>query len=797
VAVGIGINLGFFSVAYAVLRQGLPVPNPDQLTLYSTRRAGATNVSGPVFEALRKFGLQTQLLAWARTPLKMRSAERLEEVSGALLSGNGFAMLQIRPAAGSFFDASDDVPGRKGAYPAVLAYRYWKARYAGDVNVIGHAIVINGAPAYIAAVLPPGFDGLTPPYSPQVILPLSFDPVIHAGERWMAAPNYQWLTVFGRLPNGIALDSVRANLQTIDANLRAAADPKGEYLPDPQHGPALVAQSGRLGKSQLESEYRRPLLALEGMGLALFTLCCCNLVLLFVGRAATLSRETAIKTALGAPSGRLLTSAAVEAAALAACGAVLAIPAAEGFAHLLGLWLMSSFGRPATQLPGAALNALFAVAALGLAVASCVAAALLGSLWQNTGKPGAALGTGRPTGRLRSNPWIISVEIAFAVILIAAASVGALGFYKLAHKASGFSTSGTIIARLDVRDSQENSPEPSGSEAGVRMGRVIAAIQRAPGIAAVSTLSTPPLMGAASTRRITARLGDGGIRTENVWPEIVSAGYFAAMGTRITRGRAFSDSDIGAASVCVLGTRTARAFFEEGDPIGKFLFTSEAEAKQEGGGQPACRVIGVAEDAHFKTLTDSPDKMVYQLGMRRAPGAVTLAVHASSTGLAVQAVNSALREAAPGSLPPGISGVDELIANDIRRERALMLLSGVSAAIVAVILGGGIFGAVTLAASRRRRDLAVRVALGATTPAICQALVREFLLPVVTGFVVGSAGFLYAMRWLTALFATSAGTGIGAFGVATLFLFIISIAGVSIPLGRVVSAPSTMNLLNE
>jgi len=90
-----------------------------------------------------------------------------------------------------------------------------------------------------------------------------------------------------------------------------------------------------------------------------------------------------------------------------------------------------------------------------------------------------------------------------------------------------------------------------------------------------------------------------------------------------------------------------------------------------------------------------------------------------------------------------------------------MLLSGVSAAIVAVILGGGIFGAVTLAASRRRRDLAVRVALGATTPAICQALVKEFLLPVVTGFVIGSAGFLYAMKWLTALFATTADIGIG------------------------------------
>src|SRR2546429_2724167 len=77
VALGIGINLGFFSVAYAVLRQGLPVPNPDQLILYSTRRAGATNLSGPVFDALRKFGLQTQLLAWARTPLKIRSAERM------------------------------------------------------------------------------------------------------------------------------------------------------------------------------------------------------------------------------------------------------------------------------------------------------------------------------------------------------------------------------------------------------------------------------------------------------------------------------------------------------------------------------------------------------------------------------------------------------------------------------------------------------------------------------------------------------------------------------------------------
>ncbi len=799
VAAGIGINIGFFSVTYGVLLQGLPVPNADRLILYSTRNRSTTaGLSGPVYESLCKYGLQPNLLAWARAPLRIRSGDRVEAVSGALLSGNGFSLLQIKPAVGRLFDESDDLKEAKTAHPAVLSYGYWETHYAGDPNVIGRSITVNGAAAYITGVLPQGFDGLTPPYSPSVILPLNFDSSIHGGERWLAAPGYQWLTVLGRLPDGVMLDAVRANLRTIDRSVRTATDPKQEYLPDPGQGPALLVESGRLGKSQLESDYRRPLLALESLGVVLFAACFCNLVLLFVGRATTLTREIAIRAALGATRWRLLKWAAAEAAALAICGAVLAVPVARGTARLLGAWVMSPFQRASPQLPGPSLNPELLLVALTLAVAACVAASLLGFLWTGARQPGAGLGTGRPTGRLRSNPWIISAEIAIAIVSITAASLGVIGFHKLAGKPSGFSLNGTVIAEVDILDSLESSSERGSGEAAARIGRVIDAIRGAPGVTAVSSLSTPPLVGATASRRLTARLAGGGIHSESgVWPETVSAGYFAAMGTHILRGRAFNDSDAGGDPVCVLGARTAAAFFGPEEPLGKFLFTSEANALRRERGELACRVIGIAEDAHFKGMMEYPDKVVYQLGTRRVPSAVALAVHADRSELAAQAVAGAMKYAAPGSLPPSIRGIDELIASDIRRERTLMLLSCVSAAIIAVILGGGIFGTLTLAASRSRRDLAVRVALGATTAAVCQAMMREFLAPLSGGFLAGSLAILFAMRSLTTLYGTDRNMAIGGFAAATVFLLTIAIAAVSVPLRRAVSTPLIVSLLNE
>jgi len=803
VALGIGINIGFFSVTYGVLLQGLPVPNADRLILYSTRnRSAAANLSGPAYESLCKYGLQPNLLAWARAPLRIRSGDRVEAVSGALLSGNGFSLLQIKPVVGRFFDESDDLKDAKTAHPAVLSYGYWQTHYAGDPNVIGRSITVNGAAAYITGVLPQGFDGLTPPYSPSVILPLNFDSSIHGGDRWLAAPAYQWLTVLGRLPDGVRLDAVRANLRMIDHSVRTAADPKQEYLPAPEQGPALLVESGRLGKSQLESDYRRPLLALESLGIVLFAACFCNLVLLFVGRATTMTREIAIRAALGATRWRLLKWAAAEAAALAVCGAVLAVPVARGTAGLLGVWVMSPFQGASPQLPGSgldsALNPALVLVALTLAVAACVAASLLGFLWTGARQPGAGLGTGRPTGKLRSNPWIISAEIAIAIVSITAATLGVIGFHKLATKPSGFSTNGTVIAEVDILDSLESSSEHASDEAAARIGRVIDAIRGAPGVTAVSPLSTPPLVGATASRRLTARLGGGGIHSESgVWPETVSAGYFAAMGTHIVRGRAFDDSDAGGDPVCVLGARTAAAFFGQEEPLGKFLFSSEAKALRRERGELACRVIGIAEDAHFKGMMEYPDKVVYQLGTRRVPSAVALAVHAERSELAAQAIAGAMKYAAPGSLPPSIRGIDELIANDIRRERTLMLLSCVSAAIIAVILGGGIFGTLTLAASRSRRDLAVRVALGATTVEVCQAMMREFLAPLSCGVLAGSLAILFAMRSLTKLYGTDPDMAIGAFAAATIFLLMIAIAAVSVPLRRAVSTPLIMSLLNE
>ena len=254
--------------------------------------------------------------------------------------------------------------------------------------------------------------------------------------------------------------------------------------------------------------------------------------------------------------------------------------------------------------------------------------------------------------------------------------MGVAGFYRLASRESGFSTKDTVIAVIDFRDYLGHTDGPS------RVESVLRAIRRAPGVTAASLLSTPPLMGATSSGSFTARLGNGGVQTEHdVWIERVSSEYFAAAGTRLLRGTAFREDERYEDRVCVLGIRAAKAFFGREDPVGKPLFFDETSARAATRGEEACRVIGVAQDAHFRSMASTSDKTVYLLSKNRTPIELSILVRAANRDLAAGAVRVATRAAAPGCPPPDISSLGELIANDLLRERILMLLSCASAAL--------------------------------------------------------------------------------------------------------------------
>ncbi|MGH9581832.1 MAG: ABC transporter permease, partial [Bryobacteraceae bacterium] len=208
-ALGIGANTAIFSLTYAVILKSLPVPNPGELVRYTLREPGVSDLSlsGPLYDALRKHEtVNRDILAWSGVDLAVRRNGIVTRVHGAMVSGNGFSVLELRPYLGRVFGGSDN------GYQAVLGYSYWKTHFQASPAVLGRSLSINGRAVTVIGVLPPGFEGLIAGQRTDIVLPLSFEAVINAPKSKRHAPGDFWLTVMGRLKNGQSVRSAQANL---------------------------------------------------------------------------------------------------------------------------------------------------------------------------------------------------------------------------------------------------------------------------------------------------------------------------------------------------------------------------------------------------------------------------------------------------------------------------------------------------------------------------------------------------------------------------------------------------------
>src|SRR5204862_420893 len=225
-ALSIGANTAIFSLTYAVILKSLPVPNPGELLRYTFREEGAPDLSlsGPAYDALRRHEtVDRDILAWSGADLAVQENGAVTRVSGALMTGNGFRVLELRPYLGRMFGDSDDVPGGGPAgYQALVGYDYWKEHFHQDLGVLGRSLNINGRSVTIIGVLPAGFEGLIAGAGQRadMILPLAFEEVTNAPHSQRHAAGSMWLTVMGRLKPGESLKTAQANLQATDAVVR-------------------------------------------------------------------------------------------------------------------------------------------------------------------------------------------------------------------------------------------------------------------------------------------------------------------------------------------------------------------------------------------------------------------------------------------------------------------------------------------------------------------------------------------------------------------------------------------------
>ncbi len=752
-ALGIGATTAIFSLTYAVILKSLPVPNPGELVRYTFREEGELDLSlsGPAYDALRKHeAVNRDILAWSGADLAVRENGSVTRVGGALMTGNGFRVLELRPYLGRVFGDSDDVSGGgPNGYQALLRYEYWKQHFQRDRAIIGRSLNINGRPVTIIGVLPAEFEGLIAGQRADVVLPLAFEEVINAPNPQRHAAGNFWLTVIGRLKPGESLKTAEANLQATDAAVREEADPSHQFLRGFFAAFQIGVESGRSGRSFLKVTYSRPLLVLEILVGLLLLLCCANTALLVLARVSGRFREFAVRSALGAARGRLLQQVLTEVGLLAASGLAAGIWLGWASAQSLVAMLAAVDEPPSLDVrPRVAILAFAAVITLVSALAAGLWPALRGSGVDPALdlKRGEALSSSKHLGTS-----IVPAQVAVSVAMLVSASLLGATFLHLLLEDSGFRTNGVVMADVDL-----SAAKPSRKQAARNALQLVEALENTPGVQGATLLSAPPLHNGWAAAHYFSLGMHGEVHSDmQTWPESVSPGYFATMGTRILEGRGLTRADQNGTNVCVLSASAAAYFFPSEDALGRFVYSGGADPSKDGRDldpRNACGVVGVAEDARFLSLREPPPRMLYRLAAGDGWGTrISLAVRSSSTGIGAAALRNAVRRVVPAAVAPTVFTFNDLVEAHLRQERVLTTLSLSFAGIGLLLTAVGLYGVLVRSVTLRTKEIGLRLALGARPGDALGLVIRQALRLVLSGIGIGLLVALGVARLLRSL----------------------------------------------
>ncbi len=751
-ALGIGANAAIFTLTYAVILKGLPVPNPGALVRYTFRNgAQDLGLSGPAYDALRRHEtVDTGILAWGGATFTVKENGLAERIDGAMMTGNGFRILELHPYLGRAFGERDDVPGSgPNGYQALLGYGYWKSHFNESRAVLGKSLTVDGRVVTIIGILPPRFDGLVAGGRTDLLLPLSFEQIANAPTPLRHSAGAFWLTVLGRLKPGKSIKAAKANLNATLAEVRKEADPTGLFLNGffrPFH---FGVESGRAGRSMLRVEYEEPLLALEILVGFLLMLCCANTALLFLAHVGSREREFAVRSALGAPRARLLSQVLSEVALLATSSGGLGI--LFGWAGARGL--VSMFAAVGQAPP---LDLIPRTPILAFTAGAGVLSAWVAGLWPawRASRVAPILGVKQTAGASpkRMGGWIVPVQVAVSVILLVSASLLGSTFLRLLLQKSGFRTNGVVIA-----DVNSGSNKITNAQATADAIRMVDALENAPGVHAATAMSYPPIHDWWSAGHYFSIGPHGAVHTDlQTWPETVSSAYFTVMGTRILEGRTFDRADSHGARVCILSVSAARYFFPRQDPIDRFVYAAGSNPRLDGkrkvDAEDAYRVIGVAQDARFRSLDEPPPRMLYFPILPKSLGnEFFLAVLGHKTPLAAEALRNVVRAVVPTAAQPEVYTFNALVNQNLRTERMLMALSTCFAAIALLLTALGLYGLMSRSVAARTQEIGVRVALGAPRGHVLTLVIRQGLLLVLGGAAVGLGAALVVARLLRSL----------------------------------------------
>jgi predicted permease len=746
-AIGIGANCAIFSFADALLFRPLPVARPGEvLTVGSTSSFEALNASSLVasyrdyvdirdrsksFDGLAAF---TFLTAGFTTDASATPKLKL----GTLVSGNMMTLMGVEPVLGRSFRPDEDVvPGRDAV--AVLGHTMWEQEFASDPRVLGRTIRIGGVPFTVIGVAPESFTGMNPMVRSDFFVPLMMSPRLISDPKTasLEARDVRNLTLKGRLRPGVSQAEAQSELAAISSDLERA-------YPDTNRHRQYVIKTELQSRISQDPPDAMLIAMLSTLAIGVLLVACGNVAGLLASRAPVRAREMALRLAIGAGRGRLVRQLVTESMLVSLVGGVLGL--GIGYA---GMTLFRQIEIP-TDLPivlAFRMDRRALLFSLAVAIASAVLFGLIPAVQASRTDLTAIMKAGDAVARGRRRRWgravLAAGQVAVSVVLLVVAMFMYRGFRQELTGGPGYRTDHLLMMTFDT-----SLVRYSEAQAQQFFQQVAERARTVPGVRTVTMTTGIPM-------------SNDSVRTVNVAPEgfqfpkgkeyattlasMVDEHYFSTMGIPLVSGRNFTRRDDETGSrVAIVNQHFAQHYWPNADVLGK-RFRVEKNWIE---------IVGVSKTSKYIFIAEPPTDFVYIPYRQRPSQAMTLVAQSSGDPADLAAP---LRDVARG-LDANMPAIGVRTMEALYRMRAISIFNVLVTTVGAMGLMGlalsivGLYGLVAYAASRRTREIGIRMAIGATAPTVLRMVLRQGVALAVAGLVVGLGAAVGAGQLLSAAF---------------------------------------------